>query len=100
MDQPLYRFAFPPPLPMIEVEASLALSLLAVESLHGEAEARLDAGHALDAERRSCVIDAGTPAGRNLIRLFTGFLTREFGEGGFRVERVAAGAQQSHGAMT
>ena len=34
------------------------------------------------------MIDASTPVGRDLNRVFIGFLTREFGPGSFRVERV------------
>ena len=69
-------------------EASLLLAVMATESLHGEAQTRLDAGHFLDPIKRACVIDAGTPVGRDLNRLFTGFLSREFGADAFVVERV------------
>jgi len=84
----LYRYAFTSGVPMEEVEASLLLSLMATESLHGEAQTRLDAAHHLDPTKRACVIDAGTPVGRDLNRLFTGFLSREFGADVFVVERI------------
>ena len=67
---------------------ALLLAVLATESLHGEAQTRLDAAHYLDLTKRACVIDAGTPVGRDLNRLFTGFLNREFGAEAFDVERV------------
>lgn len=86
----LYRYEFPPGVPLEEVEASLLLAVLATESLHGEAQVRLDASHYLDPERRACVIDATTPVGRDVNRLFVGFLRREFGEDAFTVERVDA----------
>jgi hypothetical protein len=89
MTSNLYRYVFSAEVPVEEVEASLVLALFAVESLHGEAQTRLDARHWLDAERRACVVDAGTPVGRALNRLFVGFLRREFGEAAFRVERLA-----------
>jgi hypothetical protein len=56
--------------------------------LHGESRVRLDAGPHLDPDRRTCAVDAGTPAGRDLNLLFAAFLRREFGEGGFAVEKV------------
>lgn len=88
MTKELYRYAFTPGVPIEEVEASLLLAVLATESLHGEAQTRLDAAHYLDPIKRACVIDAGTPVGRDLNRLFTGFLSREFGADVFVVERV------------
>ena len=38
----------------------------------------------------ACVVDAATDVGRAIARIFTGFLTREFGEKAFKVERIAA----------
>jgi hypothetical protein len=90
MTRELYRYSFSAEVPAEEVEATLLLALFGVESLHGEAQTRLDAGHAFDAGRRACVLDASTEVGRDLNRLFVGFVRREFGEGAFRVERVAA----------
>jgi hypothetical protein len=88
MARDLYRYEFTPVVPSDEVGATLLLAILAAESLHGEAQVRLDAAHALDPDRRALVIDAGTPVGRDLNRLFVGFVTREFGPDAFRVERV------------
>jgi hypothetical protein len=90
MTPEVYRFEFSEALPTEEIEATLTLAILATESLHGEAQVRLDAGHCLDREQRVCVIDAATTVGRDLNRLFVGFLNREFGEGAFRVARIAA----------
>ena len=88
MPQELYHYVFAHDVPIEEIEASLLLAVLATESLHGEAQTRLDAAHYLDAIKRACVIDAGTPVGRDLNRLFAGFLSREFGADVFVVERV------------
>jgi hypothetical protein len=74
--------------PIEEVEATLLLAIWGTESLHGEAQTRLDAGHFLDRDRRACAIDAGTPVGRDVNRLFVGFLGREFGPESFHVERL------------
>ena len=88
MTRDVYRFTFNTDAPIEEVEASLLLAILATESLHGQCQVRLDAAHYLDPARRACVIDAGTPVGRDLNRLFTGFIGREFGQDAFSVERV------------
>jgi len=89
MTKDLYRYAFTAEVPIEEVEASLLLAVLATESLHGESQTRLDAAHYLDPTKRACVIDAGTPVGRDLNRLFVSFISREFGPDAFAVERIA-----------
>lgn len=84
----LYRYTFQADVPKAEVEASLLLAVIAVEGLHGEAQTRLDAGSALTRKFGPCVIDASTPVGRDLAKVFTAFLRREFGEDSFRVEAL------------
>lgn len=96
MTKELYRYTFEAGVSMEDIEASLLLALLAAESLHGEAQVRLDAAHFLDPGKRACVIDAGTPVGRDVNRLFAGFITREFGEDAFQVERVNELPQHHH----
>lgn len=91
----VYRYVFADVIPAAEAEATFVLSLFAVEALHGESQTRLDAGHAFDAKLRTIVIDAGTPVGRDLNRVFIGLMTREFGPGSFRVERVQKHAPQA-----
>jgi hypothetical protein len=89
MTRELYCYTFVSGMPLEEVEASLLLSLLAVEALHGECQTLLDSTHAFHPASRSYVIDAGTAVGRDLNRVFVNFLRREFGETAFHVERVA-----------
>lgn len=96
MTKELYRYTFKPDVPLDELEASLLLAILATESLHGEAQCRLDAAHFLDPDQRACAIDADTEVGRDLNRLFAGFISREFGADAFQVERVAAETQVHH----
>ena len=88
MASEVYRYGFSPTVYLEGVEASLVMALFAAESLHGEAQVRLDAAHFFDADHRTCVIDASTPVGRDFNRLFVGFVRREFGEDAFSVERV------------
>jgi hypothetical protein len=98
MTHDIYRYSFDAEVPTEEVEASLLLAILATEGLHGEAQVRLDAGHCFDAALRRCVIDAGTAVGRDLNKLFTNFLRREFGEDSFQVERLEARETEPAGA--
>jgi len=84
----IYRYRFNESIPLREAEESLLLAVLAVESLYGRSPVRLDAAFYLDREKRSCVVDAGSDVGRAIARIFTGFLTRQFGEESFRVERA------------
>jgi hypothetical protein len=93
MTTDVYRYEFTEVVPAVEVETTLVLSIFGVESLHGESQTRLDAQHAFDGKRRIVVIDASTAVGRDLNRLFIGFMTREFGPGSFRVERVQQAPQ-------
>lgn len=93
MSAEVYRYRFTAAVPFDEVESSLILAILSTESLHGETQVRLDAAHALDADKRVCVIDAQTTVGRDLNRLFLGFIRREFGEHAFRVEGIGKSTQ-------
>jgi hypothetical protein len=88
MTKTVYRYHFDEDVPAEEIEATLLLALLATQSLHGESRVRLDTSHVFDPEHLCCAIDASNQVGLDLNRLFVGFLTREFGEDSFRVERI------------
>jgi hypothetical protein len=88
MTQDTYRYRFDESMALREAEESLLLAVLAVESLYGRSPVRLDAAFCLDREKRSCVVDAGSEVGQAIARIFTGFLSRQFGEAAFRVERL------------
>jgi hypothetical protein len=88
MTSEIFRYEFPASISMEDVESSILLAVLATQGLHGEALVRLEARHHLDVPARRCVVDAGTPAGSDFNRIFVSFLLREFGDAGFKVERV------------
>lgn len=88
MTRSIVRYTFSQSVNMREAEETLLLAVLAVESLFGESTVRLDASFSVDSSRRACVIDAGTEAGQAICRVFTGFLTREFGHDAFEIHRV------------
>jgi len=84
---------------MDEVEDSLLLAALATESLFGRALMRMEACFRLDIKQRVCTVDGSTAIGRALACIFTGFLSREFGDRGFRLHcRPAAYAHQKEDA--
>lgn len=87
MSREVYRYEFEATVDLQEVETSLLLAIMSIESLHGESQAFLDIHHLWDAQQRVCVVDAGTEVGRNLNRLLIGYLRREFSPHQFRVTR-------------
>lgn len=88
MNGDIYRYQFTPEVPANDAEETLLLAVLAAECLHGQSRVRLDASYSMDAEKHACVIDAGTDVGRDIVRIFTGFAIREFGEEAFKVKRI------------
>ena len=89
MPEHIYRFSFADDVPLDEVESTLLLAIWATESLHGASQVRLEVAHLIDRERRACVIDGGTEAGRDLARILNGYLVREFGADAVDVSRTA-----------
>jgi hypothetical protein len=89
-----YRYTFQDEMRMTDVKESLLLATMAAESLHGRSRVHLDASFNLDEAGRTCVIDAGTEVGQDIARIFTGYLTREFGEDAFQVERAPKGLEE------
>jgi hypothetical protein len=85
-----YRYTFKRYVSMDDVQDSLTLATLSTEQLHGRARIRLDASFRLDRQRRTCTIDAETAVGRDLAKLFAGYLSAEFGDQAFRVRRTEA----------
>ncbi|MCG6158331.1 hypothetical protein [Rubinisphaera margarita] len=83
-----YRYVFKPNVSMVEVQASLLLSVWATEALHGTSQVQLDADYEFDEEDRKVVIDASTEVGKDLNRILMGFLQREFEPHEFSVERI------------
>ena len=86
----VYRYEFTETVAVEDAEATLLLALAAVENLHGASQVRLDAEHAFDPALRVCVVNAATRVGRDLNKLFAGFLAREFGTKEFKVERISS----------
>ena len=91
MTADLYRYDFDETVATEDIESALLLAVWGCEALHGEAQTRLDAAHYFDRPKCACVVDARTPVGRDLNRLFVGFISREIGMDAFTIERIAGG---------
>lgn len=91
MARELYRYEFPTDVPLDTVEWLLVQAVLTIECLHGSAQTRLDAAHFLNADQRRCVIDADTAVGRDLNKVFVGFLNSQLGSDRYAVRRIATG---------
>lgn len=88
MTNGIYKFEFTDGVDMEEAERTLHLAILAAEGIFGPAWVRVDAGYQRDLGRRTITVDGRTEVGEVVVRVFTSFVTREFGEMAFRVGRV------------
>ncbi len=83
-----YRFELEKGVDQEEAERTLQLAILGAEGLYGPARVRLDAWYRREPARRALVVDATTEVGAAVVRIFTSYLTREFGEESFSVRRL------------
>ena len=88
MKRTVCRYTFEARVPVEEAEATLQLSFFGAEGLYGAARVRNESGYVVDEPTRTFVVDASTEVGETVVRLFTGYATKEFGAGAFRVERI------------
>jgi hypothetical protein len=68
-----------------------ALVLLAVketELIFGRARRKLETNYQLSRVKAVCTIEGGTECGEHLAKLLSGFLIKQVGEEGFRVNRL------------
>lgn len=89
MSDTVFRFSFRSGIDLTEVEATLHLAIVAAEGLFGEARVRMEVAYHIDAAHSVILIDGRTAAGDAVVRVFTAFTTREFGEDAFEVRRTS-----------
>lgn len=92
MRQTEHRFQFNPDVDLSEAEATLRLSLLAAEGLHGEARVRTEVSYTLEPLRSEIRVVGGEPVGDAVVQIYTSLLSHEFGRGAFTVRRESAPA--------
>ena len=83
-----HRYTFLRPADWQSVEASLLLSIWAVEALHGEDQYLLDARYRTDERRLTIDVDATTQVGVDLNRILLGYFRKEFPHGEMEVCHV------------
>jgi len=88
MTPTIYRYRIDRKVPPRDVEESLLLAVLAAEGLHGTARVEMDAACRIDKDTGHCVVDATTEVGRDIARIFTGFLIHEFGRETFAIDAL------------
>lgn len=91
----VYRFSFQHEIPAKEIEEQLYWAVFNTESVYGKPTVRLDGSFLFDEKTKVCVIDKGTDVGRHIAQLFTSYLTSQFGEAAFKVQRIENPAEQN-----
>ena len=84
----VYRFQFAADVTNSQVERRLLLAAANTQNVFGEAAMRLDASFRFDRRTRVCEIDRGTEIGRHIAKLFVAYVSREFGDDSYTVERI------------
>ena len=85
-----YRIRFNKGISDEHIEQRLLLAALNTENVFGEAVMRLDASFRFDRKSKVCLIDRGTEVGRHIARLFIAYISKEFGDDCYSVERTQA----------
>lgn len=85
-----YRFTFDESVPFEEAELSLQLAVIAGGGLYGEARVRMELAYDAQESARTIVIARNGEIDSAVVRIFTAFLTREFGDDAFVVRRSAS----------
>lgn len=95
MTKHIYRYRFARTVPARDIEETLMLALMAVESLHGRARLRMDGRYRFDKEQHVCEIDASTKVGADLAEIFTGYATREYGDDAVAIKQEATPGEKT-----
>ena len=95
MKTDVFRFTFARSIDLAETEATLHLAILAAEGLFGESRVRMETTYHADPPRRAILVDGGSRAGDAVVRIYTAFLTREFGPDAYAVRRVTISADRA-----
>jgi len=89
----VYKFTVPKRGDADLLKAILALAVKETEIIYGSARLKLETDYKLVLNRPACLIEGGTECGEHLAKLMSGFLIKQFGENGFRVDRLPKGGR-------
>ncbi|MCX5784566.1 MAG: hypothetical protein NTX59_02660 [Elusimicrobia bacterium] len=84
----IYKFTVPKRGSAEILKAILTLAVRETEIIYGRAKLKLETDYKLPPNRPACLIEGGTECGEHLAKLMSGFLIKQFGENGFRVDRL------------
>lgn len=93
-----HRFEFNDNIDLEQAEQTLHLTLFGVEGLFGPARVRLEVSYQLELTARVINVSGVTDVSEAVARVFTSYLSREFGEDAFRVRAVAPPTSELAGA--
>lgn len=85
-----YRFTFDETVPLEDAELSLQLAVIAAAGLYGESRVRMELAYDAQESARTIVIARNGEIDSAAVRIFTAFLTREFGDDAFSVRCEAS----------
>ncbi len=71
------------------LKALVALAVRETELVFGRARRKLETDYDFFKNKPVCTIEGGTECGEHLAKLLSGFLIKQVGEEGFKVERAA-----------
>src|SRR5436309_1170649 len=71
------------------LKALVTLAVKETELVFGRARRKLETSCEVSPKRLVCRLEGGTECGEHLARLVSGFLIKQLGEEGFRVERLS-----------
>ena len=80
------------------LKALVLLAIKETELIFGRARRKLETTYRLFPEKAVCTIEGGTECGEHLAKLLSGFLIKQVGEEGFRVNRLTRTGQNPNGA--
>ena len=89
------RFRFSGDMEREAVEAQLAQAVLGAECVFGQARVRISVAYVMSDDGGRLAIDVSNEVGEHVAQLFTGLITRQFGEEAFSVERIG-GNHEKH----
>ena len=70
------------------LKALVLLAIKETELIFGRARRKLETNYELFPRKVACMIEGGTECGEHLAKLLSGFLIKQVGEEGFRVNRL------------
>ena len=83
-----YRFTLAKGGSRKELQALLLLAVRETELVFGRAQRKLETDYRMAGAKPACTVEGGSECGEYLAKLLSGFLIKQVGENGFRVERL------------